>query len=202
MLGCPAAEENLGAFHLARQGKISFDDAAFYMSKQAFTCVPFDKTDDSAVLTECACKDVLEQEDYYRSQPYLFLDMTDSGEVILQDKEDKIYTVRVGETLSDDVTVQEARPTLVTLNRQGKKILLNRYQENPCVEKCLAYRDRHQEKQPIRLRPYHLSFTPPECETIAYYAKRLMDTRLPYVGKDECQGGALDEAAKLLLFQN
>ena len=200
LLGCPAAEENLGVFHLARQGKISFDDAAFYMSKQAFTCVPFDKTDDSGVLKECACKDILKQEDYYRSQPYLFLDMIDSNRVTLQAADDTIYTVMVGETLPDGSTVQEVRPTLVTLTNQGRKILLNRYQDTPCVEKCIAYRDRHQERQPIRLRPYHLSFTPPECETIVYYAKRLMDTRLPYVGKVECQqGGALDEAARLLL---
>ena len=33
---------------------------------------------------------------------------------------------------------------------------------------------------------YHLSFTPQECSSINYYAERLVDTSLPFVGKEEC----------------
>lgn len=33
---------------------------------------------------------------------------------------------------------------------------------------------------------YHLSFTPKECANINYYAERLVDTELPFVGKEEC----------------
>ena len=33
---------------------------------------------------------------------------------------------------------------------------------------------------------YHLTFTPKECADLNYYAERLVDTSLPFVGKEEC----------------
>lgn len=34
--------------------------------------------------------------------------------------------------------------------------------------------------------PYHLTFTPQQCADINYYAQRLVDTSLPFTGKEEC----------------
>ena len=34
--------------------------------------------------------------------------------------------------------------------------------------------------------PYHLTFTPQQCADINYYAQRLVDTALPFTGKEEC----------------
>ncbi|MBQ4472033.1 MAG: sel1 repeat family protein [Alphaproteobacteria bacterium] len=36
------------------------------------------------------------------------------------------------------------------------------------------------------IKPYHLSFTTQECADINYYAERLVDTSLPFTGKEEC----------------
>ncbi len=36
------------------------------------------------------------------------------------------------------------------------------------------------------IQPYHLSFTPQQCADLNYYAERLVDTSLPFVGKNEC----------------
>ena len=33
---------------------------------------------------------------------------------------------------------------------------------------------------------YHLTFTPQECDDLNYYAERLIDTNLPFTGKDKC----------------
>ena len=34
--------------------------------------------------------------------------------------------------------------------------------------------------------PYHLDFNPQQCADLNYYAQRLVDTSLPFTGKDEC----------------
>ena len=34
--------------------------------------------------------------------------------------------------------------------------------------------------------PYHFTFSPQQCADLNYYAQRLVDTSLPFTGKDEC----------------
>ena len=38
----------------------------------------------------------------------------------------------------------------------------------------------------VHIKPYHLTFTPQECENITYYAKALLEENMPYVGQKEC----------------
>ena len=48
------------------------------------------------------------------------------------------------------------------------------YSCDPVPETSLAY------------PPYHLTYTPQQCADINYYAQRLVDTSLPFKGKEEC----------------
>lgn len=38
----------------------------------------------------------------------------------------------------------------------------------------------------ISSAPYHITFTPKQCADLNYYAQRLVDTALPFKGKEEC----------------
>ena len=92
LLGCPAAEENIGFFHLLHQNQLSREIAIDAMSQRMFSCEA--SADQDIVIS--------------------------------------------GET--GDLTINL----------------------------------------------YHLSFTPEECADINYYAERLVDSRLPFTGKEKC----------------
>ena len=197
LYGCPAAEENLGAFHLARQGKISEDDASYYMSLQAFTCQPFDKNQWAASpVAGCDCDDIRRQDVFFHTQPYLYLGY--DNKALLEDKDGKQIYARTGDTLANGMVVQEITPTLVTLTEAGNRIFVNRYHTGTCVTRCLSSKE-PPKRQPVGIRPYHLTFSKQECSDIAYYADRLIDTTGDYVGKKECLGPEMDETTKLLL---
>ena len=201
LLGCKAAEENLGAFHLAKQKRIPESEAVFYMSLQAFTCEPFDKsiTDDTPA-PGCDCAKILENDAFFKKQPYLYLDLRDDGKISLQTQTGEILVIEKTDILPDNMVIQEVKPTLLTLVQNGKKIFVNRYHTGQCVHLCLKNAENPPERKPIAIRPYHLTFTEQECATIDYYAKKLMDTNLPYVGKKECHNNTeMDETTKLLL---
>ena len=200
LLGCQAAEENLGAFHLARKRRIPEDEAVYYMSLQAFTCEPFDKNSFEDPISECDCNKILERDAFFKKQPYLYLDLQDNGKITLQTTAGDILVVEKTDILPDSVVIQEVKPTLLTLIQNGKKILINRYHTGQCVTQCLKYAKNPPRRKPIVMRPYHLTFTEQECATIDYYAKKLIDTNLPYVGKKECHNNTeMDETTKLLL---
>lgn len=200
LYACPAAEENLGAYHLARQKKIKVSDARYYMSLQSFTCEPFDKnTEASTPVLNCNCSEILEQERYYQSAPYLYVDLLSQTEALIQDKQGNKYTISVGDKLPNGALVQEIRPTLITAKGQSDKIFLNRYHTSSCVEQCLKYETTETKRKPVNIKPYHLSFSKKECSDILYYAKRLIDTKKPFVGKEECLGTEMDETTKMLL---
>ncbi|MDY6407753.1 MAG: hypothetical protein SPL08_03515 [Pseudomonadota bacterium] len=185
LLGCPAAEENLGAYHLAKQGRISEDDAKYYMSLQAFTCEPFDKNIKDDAPVGCKCKDIQEHERYLRSQPYIFLGIQDQ-KALIRNKIGESFTYSKGEITSDGFMIQDISSTLVTLIKNGKKSFLNRYHQGRCVDYCLKNANKPKKRKPVRIRPYHLTFTPEECININYYAPKVIDTTLPYIGKKEC----------------
>ena len=199
LLGCPAAEENLGAFHLARQEKISRDDAVYYMSLQAFTCEPFDKNISVDLsVSGCPCPDILEKETFLQSQPYLYLNLQD-GKALIKDKDGNKQLISQGDFLSNNTIVQEIKGNLITLKQGDKKVFINRYHVGRCVDACLKQAQQPQQRQPVGIRPYHFSFTQQECADILYYANKLVDTNSDYVGKKECLGPEMDETTKLLL---
>ena len=197
LYGCPAAEENLGAFHLARQGKISEDDAGYYMSLQAFSCQPFDKNQwVNSPVAGCNCDDIRTQDAFFRSQAYLYMGY--DNKALLEDKDGKQFYAHKGDTLPNGMKVQDITPMLVTLTQNGERIFVNRYHTGTCITRCLSATE-PPKRQPVGIRPYHLTFSKQECSDIAYYANRLIDTTENYVGKEECLGPEMDETTKLLL---
>ena len=42
-------------------------------------------------------------------------------------------------------------------------------------------------KEAVKIKPYHLTFTPQECAFVDHYAKLLFPNKETYVGKEECQ---------------
>lgn len=199
LLGCPAAEENLGAFHLARQGKITADDALYYMSLQAFTCTPAEKTQSESPAAGCNCAQVFEQESLFAAQPYRYTEMTSDNRAVLESKSGDSRAYALGDVLDDGSVVREIRPAMVALTRAGKRILINKYQKSDCLDKCQLAKSVVQRKPPVAIRPYHLTFTKQECADIQYYAEKLVDTTGPYTGKKECGRPELDDTAKALL---
>lgn len=183
LLGCPAAEENLGAFYLSEQGKISHDDAAYYMSLQAFTCTPFDKQ--AAQNPDCDCTEIAAKDKLYRERPYLYIGQTAADRVILQDKTGQNHTVRINDILPDGSQVAEITPALVVVWRADVRTPIARYPSDKCAQICLG-KGTTQTRRPVSIKPYRFTFTPQECREIRYYAEKLLDTTQPYTGKAEC----------------
>jgi len=201
LLGCPAAEENLGVYYLAKKKQIPMNEATYYMSLQSESCEPFDKN--PAPEHQCSCEAVLRQEAFYQKSPYLYLEQVGDELVRLRDKTGYEEVVRLGEALQNGEVLREIRPTLLTLEYQGKRIFINRYHADECVDICQRQQKEPPKRQPITLRPYHLTFTPAECSEIEYFVKqkKLVDETLSYVGKTECVASQMDETTKLLLEQ-
>jgi hypothetical protein len=101
--------------------------------------------------------------------------------------------------LPNGAVVNEIRKTAVILLNNRVRQTLNLAPDEACVEYCFA-KQKVQTSDLPNVEPYHLSFTPSECSSILYYAERLVDMNLPFVGKQECgYSGDLDAATQLLL---
>lgn len=206
LLGCPAAEENLGAFHLARQNKVTEADALNYIRPQALTCQPAAKKAVPAPTfrPNCPCDEIRRQDSVFKSKKYLYITyLPEEVGAVVRDLQGKEYPVKVGTFLPDGSFVSEIHPRALALQRDNTRILLNRYHTGECVTYCLQ----PQKITPpsVHIMPYRLQFTPQECADITYYAEHLVDTSLPYTGKEECAPPdpqktiELDEATQLLL---
>ena len=210
LLGCDSAQESLGLYHLAKQGKITFEQAKTLMKEKMYTCEKTNLANEKKYTQEeleCQCKTVLKQEDAYAEKPYLLLDAQGS-KAVLQDKTGETYSVLEGDNLPNQGYVAEVHQTGVVLKFPNDRIILNLYKSSPCVAFCQEHNineDLTPEEMKKRLTldmprimPYHLTFTAQECDTINYYAPSLVDVSLPYVGKKECDSSTdlLDEMNK------
>ncbi len=201
LLGCPNAEENLGLFHLARQKKIPFETAFRIMQDKMNSCdaLPIeekkaDSTDES--FYECRCKTAIENEKRFREKPYLLMRI-EGEQAMLKDASGQEYQVSVKDNLPEQGIVAEIRKSAVILTYPNDRVILNLYKPDKCAAFCEKNKIEEnltpEEMQKrlmgdvgIRIQPYRLSFTPQECETLLYYAPELVDTSLPFVGKEEC----------------
>lgn len=198
LLGCPAAEENLGLFHLARLKKITKEMAAAHMKKTAFTCQPTDIKAMQAKPANCDCDKALRDAQRFDSKPYYLISVT-AQTAQLQDNGGSVQTVAVGQKLPTGHVVAEVRKTAVILEKAGDRVILNLYTEKPCADYCKeAEKSGLLNGEDIQIKPYRLSFSPNECQDLMYYAPSLVDTSLPYVGKYECAGGITADDDPLL----
>ncbi len=206
LLGCPAAEENLGAFHLARQKKVSDWDVLKFMEPQVMSCEPAPKggAPTTTLRPNCPCADIRKQDAKFRAKKYLYVSYDPEPKAVLRDLKGAEHSVKVGSFLPDGSFVSEIRPRAMAIQKDNERILINRYHTGSCVTYCLSDDSKAAPKS-VYINPYRLSFSPQECSDIMYYAKALVDTSLPFTGKEECKPAdkrktiEVDEAAALLL---
>ena len=201
LLGCPAAEENLGLWHLAKQKKIDTKTARIEMSKRMFSCAtPEFIAPEKLQKNNCDCAEVAERERLAALYPYRLINISeDMKNAILQDKQEQQIDVNVGTLLTNGMKVAEIRKKAVILTSGNARLPLNLAPVDNCPELC------QQHKEGVAaltktIKPYHLTFTPKECSDILYYAERLVDTSLPFTGKAECSFSAdMDKTTDLLM---
>ena len=201
LLGCPAAEENLGVWHLVKQKKIDNKTAYQEMTERMFSCVAPEYTAPQEIQkSNCNCTEVAERERLASLYPYRLISVSEDGkEIILQDKEGHETVAEKGTTLPDGTTVSEIRTKAAFLTSVQKRMVLNLAPVDNCPQLCQKQTDSAQIKRK-KIKPYHLTFTSGECADILYYAERLVDTNLPFTGKKECHFSAdMDKTADLLM---
>ena len=201
LLGCPAAEENLGLWHLARQKKIDNATLKAEMSKRMFSCVVPEYVAPAELQKHnCDCTEVTERERLAGLYPYRLTNVSeDMKTVSLLDKNGQKINAQVGTQLANGMKVTGIRKKAVFLASTTSRMVLNLAPVDECPQLC------QQQKAGASalaktIKPYHLSFTPKECADILYYAERLVDTNLPFTGKTECQFSAdMDKTTDLLM---
>ncbi len=201
LLGCPAAEENLGLWHLARQKKIDTKTVRQEMTKRMFSCISPDYVAPAEVKKHnCNCPDVAERERLASMYPYRLTAISeDMTTATLLNKEGKEVSVKTGSVLDNGMKANEIRKKAVVLISGNARMILNLAPVDDCPTLC-----QQQKEGNIRLantiKPYHFNFTPQECSDILYYAERLVDTNLPFTGKTECQFSTdMDKTTDLLM---
>lgn len=206
LLGCPAAEENLGIFHLARQKKIDEETALTALKQKAYSCDGYleKKVDYKAIEEEkeaCGCRELENAPQKYYDKPAVLL-KTGQDIVELADIFGKeVVVLRHLEKLPDGWIVSEIYPTATVLLRGNDRIVLPLY---PAPVSCLKACQTDPEMEvvgKVKIKPYRLRFTPEECSDLTYYASFLIDKDKPYVGRQECyliQSGAKDTDDRLL----
>lgn len=190
LLGCPAAEENIGLFHLARHGKLSTQQAAAFMQSKALTCEPAVTQQigsvGGAMPVGCRCDTVLELMDKAVEKPYTVVEISGTT-AKLKDKQGATQSVQQGQALASGYTVAEVRQTVVILTKDADRVILNKMPDAACVSYCQTKTEAAITDN-IQIKPYRITFTPTECRDIMYYAEALVDTAKPFVGKEQCAG--------------
>ena len=201
LLDCKKAEENVGLFQLENQGKIAYEKALAEMQNGIYSCdetVEQPKQTTDASLYSCRCKMALDGYQKHMSKSYI-LRKTDAKMAVLEDATGKKISVSERGNLPNGANVAEVRRTAVILTYPNKeREILNLYQEDACVAFCkdngivenLTPEEMHLKidgaKETIRIKPYHITFTQPECEFIKYYAEQFFAPGADYKGKTEC----------------
>lgn len=193
LMGCPAAEENVGVFHLARLNKIDRPTAIGYMRERLTSCTPptfkepseLEKQEQEKFIRErsaCDCPSVMELADRLKRQPYILLSIKDDV-AKLADSMSREYMVQEGQQMRDGTEILEVRKTAVIISKGGKRFVLNLYPVK-CADLCS--KPLPTANKSVQIKPYHITFTEQECIDLLAYARELVDINQPFVGKEEC----------------
>ncbi|MBQ8250901.1 MAG: hypothetical protein IJY92_03185 [Alphaproteobacteria bacterium] len=201
LLGCKKAEENVGLVHLTKQGKITYERALAEMKKNMYSCeaTQLEKsTSKDRELYSCRCKFAIDMDKRQSDRDYI-LRRTEAKMAVLEDRQGETVSVTEGRVLPNKARVSEVRRTAVILTYPtGEREILNLYKKDPCVDFCkqngiyenLSVEDMRLRidgaKEVVKIKPYHLTFTPQECAFVEHYAKLLFPNKETYVGKEEC----------------
>ena len=188
LLGCPAAEENLGVFHLARLQQIDRTTALYHMKQVAFTCEGVSEKPQNTLVRPmgCGCKEMTEQIEKHKDKPYYLISVAGT-KATLKDKKGATIVVEKGSRTASGLHVLEIRKTAVILGKDGYRVILNLTDNWECINYCQMMMEAGV-RADVQIRPYRLTFTPQECQDLMYYAPQLVDTSRPFVGKKECAG--------------
>lgn len=204
LLNCKSAEENLGLFHLVRLKKLPYETALSHMKKNIYSCTPNKEKEKKSYnikeFASCRCKTAIEAEQRFRSKPYL-LKSTSGTTAIIEYPDGKTTLVSKNGNLPDGAHIDDIRKTAMILSYpDDRREILNIYKPDKCLEFCATHNITENlslkemetiingiASNKVKIKPYHITFTPNECDTIAYYAPSLVDVSLPYKGKEECQ---------------
>ena len=208
LLGCKKAEENVGLVQLAKQGKITYEKALSEMKKNMYSCdatVFEKKVKKETDLYSCRCKSALDMAKRQSKRDYVLI-RTESKMAVLEARNGETISVTEGRVLPNNARVAEVRRTAVILTYPtGEREILNLYKKDPCVDFCkkhgiqenLSIENMHIRidgvKEAVKIRPYHLTFTPQECAFVEHYAKILFPNKETYVGKEECKNQEISE---------
>lgn len=206
LLGCKVAEENLGLFHLVRLKKLPIEDALKIMQMNAQVCERKSEVpqvfDDS--LLSCQCQTILRDYERLQKQPYMLVGIEDV-QAQLKKQDGTTLMVSKGDVLDNGFRVDDMRKTALILTRgRGERIILNLFTDQACQKFCEEHKISDNlsknemlahinKKSAVKVQPYHLTFTPQECELINYYAPQYVDVSLPYTGKEECKNVAIEQ---------
>lgn len=207
LLGCKRAEENVGLYQLQKQGKITPERALSEMKKNMFSCdatISNKESKASSNLYNCRCKFSLDLYQKQKEKEYI-LKRTEAKMAVLEDKNGMTLSTTEGAVLPNKARVAEVRRTAVILTYpSGEREILNLYKKDECVDFCkqhgirenLSSEEMHLRidgvKETVKIKPYHLTFTPQECAFVEHYAKMLYPKKENYVGKEECARQEID----------
>ena len=202
LLGCKKAEENVGLVQLEKQGKITYEKALTEMKKNMYSCdaTTLEKNAKSdSELYSCRCQFALDMDKRQSDKDYI-LTRTEAKMAVLEDKNGETLSVTEGRVLPNKARVSEVRRTAVILTHPtGEREILNLYKKDPCVDFCKQHGIQENlsvenmrlridgVKEAVKIKPYHLTFTPQECSFIEHYAQLLFPNKETYVGKEECE---------------
>ncbi len=206
LLGCKNAEENLGLFYLVYQNKVKSQDAQKWMQEKIYSCQsssfePNQREYTNLTHHDCNCVDVARKEKLASQYPYRLIALNPSG-AVMQDAEGRHFSVMQDTVLPNGARITEIHKTAVVLKEGKTRHVIGLAPDENCRQYCAVQQTTSQNaKDPVsQIKPYHFTFTPSECSDILYYAEQLVDTKLPFTGKQECGfSDDLDEATQILM---
>lgn len=186
LLNCPMAEEIWGISKLYKQGKIKKEFAEYEINRRLYSCTE-PEPDYAKTWKKCDCDTVLLEERIADKKPFKLISST-GKEAVLEDKKNKRITVKQGDILPN-WSVLTVTDLSVTLQSQKKQVTIYMNQEKPCLSICMNIQQTGISipKEVVAIKPYRLTFSQLECESIIYYANTLLDPELPFVGKEQCK---------------
>ena len=187
LLDCPMAEENLGILELVRQQQITPEQGALEMKKRFFSCTQTAQNAGQVDFDTCDCPFEVSQLKRRQDEPFKVLSTVPGVSARVQDKKGNIQTIKKGDLFLSG-KIKDILQGAVAY--QGiELVLVPVFSESGCEEYCQLHPDHKSVKKRVQgadIRPYRLRFNRKECEDIFYYAPRLVDPELPFVGKTEC----------------
>jgi len=186
--GCPAAEEFLGITNALNAKTLPAQTANEIMQKLLFTC---DSTRENVKkvwtqdeIDHCGCPALLGKLKTQENKPFIIVSIHEKT-AVLRDKNNNLYTVSVGDKITDGYVVEDIRATAVKVKKQAVTSTLLLI-DSACVEICTEARKQAQEDQKP-YQPYQLTFTEQECEKLAENIEFLTNPLKPFRGIRECQ---------------